>query len=351
MKDKRKVIIAAVCVLCIICIIAVVCVIKGRQPNEEAEEYRSIKISDISGTVQVTRTGTGSIDAYSGMMLQSEDVIETGEESYLYLKLDDDKYVMLEPDSKARIVATGTKQDSKTGIFLEKGAIVNRLDTDLSDDSVYEVNTPNSTMAVRGTNFRIVLKYDENGRPYTDIEVFEGEVSCKPEDNSGKNKNNSDTTQSKSDEIYCKPGNTVRITDVKGSSSFGTSTGTLDYDSLPLETLNFLKELVKSGVSISISESELDAIIEQKENETTTEEESTTEEETTQRRQNIVTTTKPATTKPTTTKPTTTKPTTTQPTTTKPTTTTTKPTTTEEVTEKEAPTDEIPSGSDSLDSI
>lgn len=351
MKSNKKVIIA-VCIICALCVIAVICILNNRKPNEEKEEYRNIQIYDVSGTVQIERTGTGSIDAYSGMMLQSGDVIETGADSYLYLKLDEDKYILLEPDSKACIVASGNMQDSKTYINLEKGAIVNRIDVDLSADSVYEINTPNSTMAVRGTNFRIGLESDENGIFDTELEVFEGEVLCEPKSIDGNTPN----------KMYCKSGKALKINGIEGNASCTESNENINYNSMSIETLKFLKEIISSGVDISISETELDTIISQKESETTTEEttteEAAAEKKTTQKKQNSnATTTKKNSTTAKSTTATTTKQSTT--TTAKQTTTTTTKqattTTTESTTEKEAPTEEIPpedswSGSDSADS-
>lgn len=48
-------------------------------------------------------------------------------------------------------------EKSKTVIELQSGAITNDIRNKLSEGSSCEVNTPNSTMSVRGTMFRVVV--------------------------------------------------------------------------------------------------------------------------------------------------------------------------------------------------
>ena len=144
-------------------------------PKEET--YRVIQVYEIDGTAQVTREDIGQMDAYVNMQLQSNDQADTGSDSYVQMKMDEDKYLLMEPDTSIRIEATGNKTDSKTKIVLTKGAIVSRIEKKLSEDSSYEVETPNSTMAVRGTQFRVAISEpDENGDVYTTLEVYDGSV-------------------------------------------------------------------------------------------------------------------------------------------------------------------------------
>lgn len=144
-------------------------------PKEET--YRVIQVYEIDGTAQVTREDIGLMDAYENMQLQSNDKAETGSDSYVQMKMDEDKYLLMEPDTSIQIEATGSETDSKTKIVLTKGAIVNRIEKKLNESSSYEVETPNSTMAVRGTQFRVAITGpDENGDVYTSVEVYDGSV-------------------------------------------------------------------------------------------------------------------------------------------------------------------------------
>ena len=173
MKNKWKIILP-------IGIVAVIALATALFLFFKNEEYRSIQVYEVDGTAEVDREVIGVLDAYAGMMLQSEDDVLVEAESYLYLKLDEDKYVLLEPGTRAYLKATGNSENSKTSIYVESGAIVSRLDNELSENSVYEVITPNSTMAVRGTIFRIEVTAAEDGEETTTkVLVFEGAVDSK----------------------------------------------------------------------------------------------------------------------------------------------------------------------------
>ena len=105
----------------------------------------------------------GTMEAYEGMRLESGDRITVGADSWLKIKMDEDKYALVEPGTILRLEASGSSTDSKTVLHLEAGAVSSRLESKLSDGASYEVNTPNSTMAVRGTVFRVEVTIDENG--------------------------------------------------------------------------------------------------------------------------------------------------------------------------------------------
>lgn len=147
--------------------------------SKKEESYRSIQVYDIDGKGWVTREDMGEMELYANMQLQSNDRVKTDRESYVQLKLDEDKYVLLEPNTVITIVAEGDLEDSKTKIVLEEGAVVNRIENKLSDNSSYEVETPSSTMAVRGTIFRVTVVMDKEGKLVSEVEVQEGKVECK----------------------------------------------------------------------------------------------------------------------------------------------------------------------------
>ena len=147
--------------------------------------YRTIRVFGIEGSAEVERESLGKIAAYLNMMLESGDRVFTAEESYLRLKLDSDKYMLLEPLTQAVIRATGNPEHSLTDIELISGAVVNKLEKKLTGDSSYTVSTPNSTMAVRGTSFRVAVEKDENGSTVTVISVTSGVVEVYKTDGDG----------------------------------------------------------------------------------------------------------------------------------------------------------------------
>lgn len=144
--------------------------------STKEESYRMIKVMSVDGTVTVERESVGTLDAYADMKLENGDKLSVEANSSLVLNLDDDKYAMLESGTRLTLEASGTKETSRTTIHLQDGAVVNYLTQKLNEDSSYEVTVPNSTMAVRGTVFRVEVTYDENGDSYTKVQVFHGVV-------------------------------------------------------------------------------------------------------------------------------------------------------------------------------
>ncbi|MDO5775890.1 MAG: FecR family protein [Eubacteriales bacterium] len=143
------------------------------------EAYRSISVYKLTGSADVDRENIGKLFAYVNMQLISKDKVSTAKQTELYLKLDDDKYIMAESDTQFNIIAEGTKKNSKTKIELKKGSIVNRIDNKLEEGASYEVSTPNSTMAVRGTKFKISVDLDADGSSHTVLSVYDGNVETR----------------------------------------------------------------------------------------------------------------------------------------------------------------------------
>lgn len=171
---SKKKIACIVGIVGIVILVAVVVILFG----SKEEVYRVIKIYEIEGNGTITRNGNQELTPYANMQLQSGDVVRL-EDGSMTLKLDDDKYVYVEEQTEFVIVAEGNNEDGKTRIELKSGAITNEIENPLSADSTYEVNTPNSTMAVRGTIFRVEIQYDKSGTCYTTISVFDGKVASK----------------------------------------------------------------------------------------------------------------------------------------------------------------------------
>ena len=173
-KNKNKILIIAIAAaVVIVAVIVMVIVLLSKK-----DTYRVIKVYDVKGDVYVQRDGVSDLEPYANMLLESGDTVRV-ENGSMTLRLDEDKYVYVEENTEFSIVAKGTSADSRTAIELKSGAITNEIQNKLSSESSYEVNTPNSTMAVRGTIFRVEVTYDEAGICYTKVSVLEGEVSTR----------------------------------------------------------------------------------------------------------------------------------------------------------------------------
>ncbi len=221
--------------------------------KKKEEAYRNIKVMSINGSATVERASVGTLDAYADMKLENGDRLSVDGSSSLTLSMDDDKYAMLEPGSSVTLEADGTKENSRTVIHLEAGAVMNYLSEKLSEGSSYEVTVPNSTMAVRGTVFRVAIVYDENGESYTTVQVFEGIVGCRlvfP-----------DGTISE-EEVQLAPGKEVLIHgDTSISEYVGDKGHDIDYTTLNREALEFLLFCIDDGADLCIPREEVEELL------------------------------------------------------------------------------------------
>ncbi len=233
-----------------ICMLAFACIFAGCGQSKE-EAYRLIKVLEISGTAGVERQGD-VMEAYPDMQLQSGDIVTTGEGSYAQLRLDEDKYILLEAETKIILEASGNGQDSKTTIRLEQGAIVNRLDNELNDNSSYQVTVPNSTMAVRGTIFRVEVTYDDVNGCNAVLSVYDGTVQC--------NLKLPDQSLDTNDVMVVK-GTQVLVWGDETDARYA-DTKDVEYRELEKEVLQFLYSAIENEHELSIAEEELMLIIE-----------------------------------------------------------------------------------------
>lgn len=142
------------------------------------EDYRSIKVDELSGETIIIDEKNSEQEAYKGMNLKAGNTIEVKEGANMTLLMDADKYMFADEGTKFKVEASGdsTKASTKTRIILEEGSVLCRLDSKLSDDEIFEVETPNSVMSVRGTIFKMTIYKDENGENYARVDVLEGAV-------------------------------------------------------------------------------------------------------------------------------------------------------------------------------
>lgn len=220
---------------------------------KKEESYGDIKVMSIKGTATVERASVGSLDAYEDMKLESGDRLSVDSSSSLILSMDDNKYAMLEPGSSLTLEADGTRENSRTVIHLEAGAVMNYLSEKLSEKSSYEVTVPNSTMAVRGTVFRVAIVYDEDGDSYTTVQVFDGIVGCRlvfP-----------DGTISE-EEVQLAPGKEVLIHgDTEISEYVGDKGHDIDYTTLNREALEFLLFCIDDGSDLCLTREEVEELL------------------------------------------------------------------------------------------
>ncbi|MDD6657576.1 MAG: FecR domain-containing protein [Lachnospiraceae bacterium] len=252
--------------------------------------FRNITVIDTLGTVSVYRESVNdTLDAYVDMNLESGDEVTVGPSSELDLKLDDDKFVYVEENTKMSLKAEGDSDNSKTQIFLSEGATLHKLDSKLSDSSTYEIETPNATMAIRGTITWARVYKGEDGEVHSDFQVYEGKTELQLHTVDGK-----------------PIGKTVEIPEgyqvkTRGGQDFSEiilqnvndkeeELAPIDYKELPTQTLKILKEIINSGRAIyvgvntlpdrvPVSFDDVEEILKEREEDKTSEDEEEEEDE------------------------------------------------------------------------
>ncbi len=140
-------------------------------------------VQNVVGTVDIVGEKNNG-QAFEGQNLYSGDDVTVGDVSELVMRMDADKYVYADANTHFSLEASDANEDSLIKIYLDKGSELNELQTKLGPNDEYEVDTPSSTLAVRGTTFRVTVYEDADGKTYTLLEVTEGfvEVELKTTD-------------------------------------------------------------------------------------------------------------------------------------------------------------------------
>lgn len=173
-KINTKIIGIIIAILLVVLFIVAITVILNKKKSDSRSEndYRVIKLESYEGQLSLERNGKDN-EIFEGMKLKSKDTVTTGEDSMAVLLLDSDKHIGAKENTSFNIIAKGNEDDGKVSIELVYGEALFTIDNKLPEDSTFEVNTPNASLSVRGTEF--ITKYDnENHETY--VEVISGLV-------------------------------------------------------------------------------------------------------------------------------------------------------------------------------
>lgn len=233
------------------------------------KSYRVIKVLQIDGSATVERGNNEDLDVYEGMALENGDTLSVDANSMVVLQMDGDKYGYVEENTILNMVAEGDEGDNKTIIELERGAITCHVENALSENSSYEVHTPNSVMAVRGTSFRVEyilgmqmsFRFNPADLPvslqneladsladgYTRTSVFEGTVAA--------TLLNPDGTTGKTSMLIA--GREAWIGGDATSSYFLEESTSIRRNLLPLQSLNALLQISDNGGDLLMEDNEI----------------------------------------------------------------------------------------------
>ena len=167
-KGKVTAICSGVALVAVVAAVAVMLILNNNK-------YRSISVADVKGIVNVIGQKNNG-QAYKVQRLFDGDDVSVMEDSELTLCLNNDKYVYADENTHFKLEAASSKQGNKLKIVLDKGSELNVLTAKLGDGDTYQVDTPNSTMSVRGTRFRMTVYIGDDGYTYTLLEVESGIV-------------------------------------------------------------------------------------------------------------------------------------------------------------------------------
>lgn len=253
MMDKKKLTLTGGIAAAAVVLAAVVVIVL--KLNGRTDTYRDISVFELNASANVTRNGT-ALEAYQGMRLENGDRIQVGDDGYIRLLLDNDKYVTLESGTEICLHATGNSSDSKTEIELVCGAVLNEIDNKLSANSSYELSTPTSVMAVRGTVFRVALT-QENEASNVNLIVLDGQVAATRVLNDG-------TVSAET--VLVNAGNALNISKPDGNSDPVCTPAEISYEDLPADTLACILDIYQTGrlEELSIPQEILEQLYEEK---------------------------------------------------------------------------------------
>lgn len=212
--------------------------------------YRSILVKQVEGNVEVVGERNNG-QAYVGERLYSGDDVSVKEASSMTMCMDNDKYVYADANTHFRLEADQNRRSSRIKIYLDKGSELNELKSKLGTDDSYEVDTPNSTMSVRGTVFRVTVYIGSDGLTYTLLEVQEGIVLVRLKTIDGTY--NGVEREFKISQSALIRGNNEFSEFVVGDD--GEVERILDYDNLPKDSVERLKALLEAAINIEIESS------------------------------------------------------------------------------------------------
>ena len=245
-KSRKKLIIIIAVIAAVVLAISGFILVKIFGPKS----YRVLKVYKVEGTSIIKHADGSEVTPYENMLLQSGDTVKNDEGTFI-IKADEDKYIYLENGTEIILTAEGTSVDSRTIVELKSGAVISRVDQHLSESSVYEVNTQNATMSVRGTIVRSEFIVSSNGLQYTSTQTFEGDAATALVYPDG-------TIVDKGVNVVAGMGVLIYHDKDKNVTDYAMDPQPIDYKSLRIQTIDYLDLVVdESGRKISISDNEL----------------------------------------------------------------------------------------------
>jgi len=148
---------------------------KAADRKASAGTAKAVAVIDVSGEVAVEKATENKVyDAFIGMQLIRDDRLETGEDSFVALELDERKDIIISENTRITIRELKELNDGEEAwLQMETGAVWANIKEKLNPDSSFKIETPTAVMGVRGTKFS-VLHHDDASI----VTVIEGRVEA-----------------------------------------------------------------------------------------------------------------------------------------------------------------------------
>ncbi len=139
------------------------------------KNYRTVAVEEVSGNVTAkSEKRDGTIN--KGEHLYSGDFVTVSDVSALTMCADQNKFLYADANTSFAVENTSSKKNSNLKFVMSSGSTLHEISEKLGEGDTYEVDTPNSTMSVRGTKFRVTVYKGSDGMIYTLTEVESGAV-------------------------------------------------------------------------------------------------------------------------------------------------------------------------------
>jgi hypothetical protein len=220
-------IIGAVCIV-IVLLIAVLAAM-----NFGGMKTRVVTVTEITGEAHFVRDAR-QYTAVKNAAIHSGDIITVEPGGRVGIKVDPDKYLVIEENSSLYIDFTDVQSKGAISVNLQYGSVISRLDNPIGERDLFVVVTPNGTAETKDAVFRTSFTYyDEyaEGLPakITDVEDFSGNIVLQLFDDVGE-KSGAPMIQTEK--------TTARLITTPGVSRFSALNLPLDLTKLPESSLS-----------------------------------------------------------------------------------------------------------------
>ena len=174
-ENLRLIMVGLVSILMIIAAAIVVSLYFG------GEVSRELIVTEIQGSATIARENK-IVNASKNSRILSGDIITTDGDSSLRISIDDDKFILVEPDTTMYIYFTDIASKGDISVNLSRGAVICEVNNKLKKNATFNLKTPNSSIDITGTVFRTEFNYAAEYMGYenvmiTQVQNFEGSAN------------------------------------------------------------------------------------------------------------------------------------------------------------------------------